>query len=95
MIQDLYNDSKEQAVRKQQGLDFTRMDSAFCNQNTIKACLDRGLFFTITANKATTFWHTELEKQGVDHSSESSKVHANFWAWQCLRPQKCGIGTQS
>lgn len=66
MIQDLYNDSKEQAARKRQGLDFTRMDSAFCNQNTIKSCLDRGLFFTITANKATTFWHTELEKQGVD-----------------------------
>lgn len=66
MIKNLFNDSKAQVQRKREGLDFTRMDSAFCNQSTIKACLSEGLFFTITANKATTFWHQLIEDQGID-----------------------------
>ena len=66
MIRNLFDDSKSQVMRKLQGLDFVRMDSAFCNQDTIKSCMEKGLFFTITANKATTLWHLELESQGVD-----------------------------
>jgi Transposase DDE domain group 1 len=72
MIDNLFTDSKSQAERKYQGKDFTRMDSAFCNQNTIKSCMKNGLLFTITANKATTFWHHLLEEQGVDWKP---------WAW--------------
>ncbi len=66
MIHNLYRDCKEQVWRKRQGLDFLRMDSAFCNQDTIKASLSNGTFFTITAHKATTGWHHLLDSQGVD-----------------------------
>lgn len=66
MIKNMFDDSKLSVDRKRSGQDFTRMDSAFCNQSTIKACLSEGLFFTITANKATTFWHQLIDQQGVD-----------------------------
>lgn len=66
MIKNMFDDGKDQVERKREGLDFTRMDSAFCNQSTIKSCLEKGLFFTITAHKATTSWHMEMEKQGID-----------------------------
>lgn len=66
MIDNIFDDSKTQLERKRMGLDFTRMDSAFCNQDTIKASLKNGLFFTITANKATTFWHQLMDQQGID-----------------------------
>jgi hypothetical protein len=66
MIRNLFDDSREQIKRKRQGLDFLRMDSAYCNQYVIKSCLEEGLFFTITANKATTNWQNEVESQGID-----------------------------
>ena len=66
MINNIFDDSKQQLERKRKGLDFTRMDSAFCNQDTIRACMQNGLFFTITANKATTFWHQLMDQQGID-----------------------------
>jgi hypothetical protein len=66
MINNIFDDSKLQLERKRTGLDFARMDSAFCNQDTIKACMNEGLFFTITANKATTFWHQLMDQQGID-----------------------------
>ena len=66
MIRNIFNDSRSQIERKKTGLDLTRMDSAFCNQDTIKVCMGEGLFFTITANKATTFWHQLMDQQGVD-----------------------------
>jgi hypothetical protein len=66
MIRNIFSDSRSQAERKLQGKDFTRMDSAFCNQNTMKSCLESGVIFTITANKATTSWHGLMEEQGID-----------------------------
>ncbi len=66
MIKNIFSDSRSQLERKREARDFTRMDSAFCNQNTIKSCLDVGNFFTITANKATTFWHELMNEQGID-----------------------------
>lgn len=66
MIRNIFEDSRSQALRKRIGQDFTRMDSAFCNQATIKANMERGIFFTITANKATTFWHQLKDQQGID-----------------------------
>ncbi len=87
MIRNIFNDSKSQADRKRQGLDFTRMDSAYCNQNTIKACMSEGLFFTITANKATTFWHQLVDEQGVDWKS---------WEWTAKELEKFQkTGTQA
>jgi len=82
MIRDMFDNQKDRIERKRAGLDLTRMDSAFCNQYTIRACLDRGLFFTITANKATTFWHKEMETQGIDwkpwvYSEKELKKFAN------------------
>ena len=66
MIKNIFSDSRSQVERKREAKDFTRMDSAFCNQNTIKSCLESGIFFTITANKATTFWHQLMTEQGID-----------------------------
>jgi hypothetical protein len=64
-IKNIYSPSIPQLERKRKGLDYVRMDSAFCNQRTIVACMGRGLLFTITANKATTFWHNLMEEQGI------------------------------
>jgi hypothetical protein len=66
MIKNIFNDSRSQVERKRAGNDFTRMDSAFCNQSTIKANVEKGIFFTITANKATTYWHQLMDQQGID-----------------------------
>ncbi len=72
MIHNIFSDSRDQVDRKRAGRDFTRMDSAYCNQNTIKSCMNEGLFFTITGNKATTFWHQLVDEQGIDWKS---------WQW--------------
>lgn len=66
MIHSIFDDSKSQVERKIQGTDFARMDSAFCNQGTIKSAMAEGTLFTITANKATTFWHHLMDRQGID-----------------------------
>lgn len=52
--------------KKREGISFGRFDSAFCNQDTIKENMAQGVFFTITANKATTFWHQLVDQQGID-----------------------------
>jgi hypothetical protein len=65
-INNIYSPRVPQVERKRRGLDYVRMDSAFCNQSTITGCVGRGLLFTITANKAPTFWHRLLDQQGVD-----------------------------
>lgn len=72
MIHNIFDDSKSQVERKLKGSDLSRMDSAFCNQATIKACMSEGVLFTITANKATTFWHHLMDQQGIDWQA---------WAW--------------
>jgi hypothetical protein len=57
-IEMIFRDHRQQRVRRLEGTDFFRADSAYCNQSVIKKCLDLGIQFTITANKATTHWHT-------------------------------------
>lgn len=66
MIENIFKDSRLQIERKRSRSDYTRMDSAYCNQHTMRACMSEGIFFTITANKATTFWHQLIEDQGID-----------------------------
>ncbi len=66
MIKNIFDDTRSQVERKRVGQDLSRMDSAFCNQATIKANMEMGVFFTITANKATTLWHQLVDAQGVD-----------------------------
>ncbi len=85
MIKNMFNDTITQEMRKRRELDFTRMDSAFCNQFVIKSCLSEGLFFTITANKATTFWHQEMEKQGI------AWVPWVYSEKELLRAEKTGV----
>ena len=49
---------------------YLRADSAYCNQEVIKTCLDLKIHFTLTANDATTNWKS--------HTNEVS----NWQAWQ-------------
>jgi hypothetical protein len=93
MIRNIFNDSKSQVERKRTALDFTRMDSAFCNQSTIKACMGEGLFFTITANKATTFWHQLIDSQGVDWKPwEWTEKELNKFAKTGTQPPQIELG---
>lgn len=39
---------------------YLSADSAYCNQEVIKTCLGLGVFFTLTANQATTGWEDHL-----------------------------------
>ena len=80
MIRNIFDTALTSKLRHFFHQDFVRMDSAFCDQNTIHACLERGTHFTITANKATTFWHKLLEVQGVAwtawvHDEKTIKQH--------------------
>lgn len=93
MIKNIFTDSRTQVLRKRQGHDYTRMDSAFCNQATIKGCLDVGAFFTITAHKATTYWHTEMEKQGIDWIPwEYTQKELDRFAKQDIHPPRIELG---
>ena len=93
MINNIYSPSIPQIERKRKELDYVRMDSAFCNQSTIKSCLNRGLFFTITANKATTFWHTEMESQGIDWKDwEYSEKEQERFTRAGVTPPKVQLG---
>lgn len=65
-IEKIFKDYRTQAERKRAGIDYFRADSAYCNQDVIRACLKMGVFFTLTANQATTGWKTQLEEQGLD-----------------------------
>ncbi len=75
LIRQSFNDTKTQVQRKFQLKDFFRADSAYCKQDVIKALIELGVQFTITANDATTKWKSLLEKTGVHwiawvHSAE-------------------------
>lgn len=62
----IFRDDLNQLSRKRSGEYFFRADSAYCNQDVVKKCIEKGLFFTLTANDATTRWKTQLEETGVD-----------------------------
>jgi hypothetical protein len=65
-IQEVFQDHRQQRIRRLQGQDFFRGDSAYCNQFVIQKCDHLGLKFTITANKATTRWDQQMAKVGLD-----------------------------
>ncbi len=64
-IERIFTDHREQRLRRLEGTDFFRGDSAYCNQEVIKKCMSLGLNFTITAHKATTQWDRNMEKVGL------------------------------
>ena len=68
-IERVFKDHREQRLRKLQGKDYFRGDSAYCNQFVIKKCLELGINFTMTAHKATTQWDRKIEKIGLDWQS--------------------------
>jgi hypothetical protein len=57
-----FNDGKKQVERKFQYNDFFRADSAYCKQDVIKALVELGVQFTLTAHDGTTNWKNLLEK---------------------------------
>jgi hypothetical protein len=65
-LEKILNDTLTQVERKRSKAYFFRADSAYCNQDVIKMCMQKGLLFTITANDATTKWKSKLEKEGID-----------------------------
>lgn len=60
-IESIFRDHRQQRVRRLEGTDFFRADSAYCNQSVIKKCLELGIQFSITAHKATTQWTKNFE----------------------------------
>jgi hypothetical protein len=64
-IERIFQDARSQLTRKRQGLDYFRADSAYCYQDVIKSCMKMGVFFTITANDATTHWKTQMKQEGL------------------------------
>lgn len=70
-----FHDGKKQIERKLKGNLLARGDSAYCNQETIKALVEKGVLFTITAHDGTTHWKDLMEAEGLDwqpwaHSSQ-------------------------
>ena len=93
MINKIYSIEVPQLERKRTGRDYVRMDSAFCNQDTIKACMGRGLLFTITANKATTFWHDLMNEEGIDWKDWTyTDKEVKDFTRQGMEPTKVQLG---
>lgn len=68
-LRTIMDDGKTQRKRKLEAKEFFRADSAYCNQEIIRACLNLGLLFTLTAHKATTQWDRKLETEGLSWQS--------------------------
>jgi len=64
-IEKIFRDHRQQRLRRLEGRDFFRGDSAYCNQSVIKKCLELGIQFTITAHKSTTQWDRTFSKVGL------------------------------
>jgi len=65
-LSDVLLDGRTQVEKKIKGDVFVRGDSAYCNQDNIKICLERGALFTFTAHDGTTDWKDLMEKTGCD-----------------------------
>ncbi len=65
-IERIFKDHRQQRLRRLEGRDFFRGDSAYCYQEVIKKCLSLGIQFTITAHKGTTRWDSHMDKAGLD-----------------------------
>lgn len=64
-IERIFKDARSQALRKREGKDYFRADSAYCYQEVIRSLLKMGVFFTLTANDATTHWKTQMKEEGL------------------------------
>ena len=60
-----FDDGKTQAERKWEFKDFFRADSAYCKQDVIRALLNLGVHFTLTAHDGTTKWKEQMEQEGL------------------------------
>jgi len=65
-IERIFRDHRQQRMRRLEGRDFFRGDSAYCNQSVIRKCLELGLQFTLTAHKSTTQWDRTFSKQSLN-----------------------------
>lgn len=65
LIRQSFNDEKTQVQRKFGKKDFFRADSAYCKQDVIKALIELGVQFTLTAHDGTTGWKDLLQNTGV------------------------------
>jgi hypothetical protein len=65
LIYQSFGQTKNQRERRLSGKYFFRADSAYCNQDVMKACLDLGVTFTLTAHDGTTKWKTLMEQEGL------------------------------
>jgi hypothetical protein len=65
LIYQSFGNTKNQRERRLSGKYFFRGDSAYCYQDVIKACLDLGVTFTLTAHDGTTKWKTLMEQEGL------------------------------
>ncbi len=63
LIEQCFQDDRTQEQRKRQAQDYFRADSAYCYKDVIEACLKKGVFFSITANDATTSWKSQMEEE--------------------------------
>lgn len=68
-IEKIFQDGRSQLQRRRSGLDYLRADSAYCNQEVIKTCLNLGVHFTLTAHDGTTGWKDQFERENVSWSS--------------------------
>jgi hypothetical protein len=65
-IEEIFKDHRQQRLRRLEGRDFFRGDSAYCYREVIEKCFELGIQFTVTAHKATTGWDKQFQKEGLD-----------------------------
>jgi Transposase DDE domain group 1 len=79
-IERIFQDARTQQLRRREGLDYFRADSAYCYQEIFRALLKMGVLFTVTANDATTNWKTRMKEAGLSWTewvySEEEKQEA-------------------
>lgn len=65
LIYQSFGKNKSQRERRLSGRYFYRADSAYCYQDVMKACLDLGVIFTLTAHDGITGWKKLVEQEGL------------------------------
>ena len=64
-IEHIFQDARTQQLRRREGRDYFRADSAYCYQEVFRSLLKMGVLFTVTANDATTSWKTRMKEAGL------------------------------
>jgi hypothetical protein len=79
-IERIFQDARTQQLRRREGCDYFRADSAYCYQEVFRSLLKMGVLFTVTANDATTSWKTRMKEAGLSWTewiySEEEKQEA-------------------